>query len=312
VRGELIVWGIAGDEPLDDVRSELVRRNVPHVFLDQREMQTVEVDLEFDYDITGYMKIGSRLVAVDEVGAFYVRPYNIREILRNGAAAPDDEKTELRAVTAERQIFAWADSADVLVVNRPTAMASNLSKPLQLELIRAQGFEIPETLVTTTPEAVQAFISQHGRVICKSVSAQRSMATSFDESDLGSIADVAHCATQFQEYILGVDWRVHVVGDELFACEVHCDADDYRFAHRDGVALKIVSAQLPESVAHRCVALARSLDLPLAGIDLRRTSDDAWYCFEVNPAPAFSFYQRAANQPLSAAIVDLLLAGCAA
>jgi len=42
-------------------------------------------------------------------------------------------------------------------------------------------------------------------------------------------ANVSWCPTQFQRYIAGREHRVHVVGDEVFACEVHSDADDYRY-----------------------------------------------------------------------------------
>ena len=46
----------------------------------------------------------------------------------------------------------------------------------------------------------------------------------------------------------------------------------------------------------------------MAGIDLRLTSDGKWYCFEVNPSPAFTF-QAATNHRVDEAIADLLIAG---
>ena len=113
-------------------------------------------------------------------------------------------------------------------------------------------------------------------------------------------------STQFQAYIAGTEWRVHVVGDDVYACEIHCTADDYRCADLQGVPLEIRSAVLPEPIAARCHSLAHGLNLPLAGIDLRRTEDDEWYCFEVNPAPAFTYYEAMTGQPLSAAVATLL------
>jgi hypothetical protein len=38
-------------------------------------------------------------------------------------------------------------------------------------------------------------------------------------------------------------------------------------------------------LADRCRKLAAGLQLPFAGIDLRRTPEDEWVCFEVNPSP---------------------------
>jgi hypothetical protein len=51
------------------------------------------------------------------------------------------------------------------------------------------------------------------------------------------------------------------------------------------------------------------MNLPVAGIDLRRSPDDEWFCLEVNPSPAFSYYQAHAGLPISEAIARLLAAG---
>ncbi len=48
------------------------------------------------------------------------------------------------------------------------------------------------------------------------------------------------------------------------------------------------------------------MGLLVAGIDLRLTPDDEWYCFEVNPSPGFTFYEDAGGQPIAAAIAGLL------
>ena len=55
-----------------------------------------------------------------------------------------------------------------------------------------------------------------------------------------------------------------------------------------------------------------SLRLPLTGIDLRRTPEGDWYCFEANPSPAFTYYERLAGQPMTAAVASYLLGGASA
>src|SRR6185369_16264507 len=84
------------------------------------------------------------------------------------------------AVAHARQVHAllraWSELTPARVVNRPSAMASNGSKPYQAALIRAAAdFGVPPTLVTTDPEAARRFIAKHGDVIYKSVSAVRSI-----------------------------------------------------------------------------------------------------------------------------------------
>ena len=102
----------------------------------------------------------------------------------------------------------WADTTDAFVVNRPAAMAPNNSKPLQIRAIARQGFRVPETLVTTEPDAVRAFIAHHGEVIYKSVSGHRSIVQRLAPSQLHALDDITTCSTQFQRYIEGDDVRV--------------------------------------------------------------------------------------------------------
>ena len=55
-------------------------------------------------------------------------------------------------------------------------------------------------------------------------------------------------------------------------------------------------------------ALAASLGLEFSGIDLRITPDGEAVCFEVNPSPAFSYYEQAAGVPIAAALARRLAA----
>jgi hypothetical protein len=49
----------------------------------------------------------------------------------------------------------------------------------------------------------------------------------------------------------------------------------------------------------------------MAGIDLRWIPYGEWYCFEVNPSPAFNFYQYHTGQPIVTAVTRLFMAGIA-
>ena len=177
------------------------------------------------------------------------------------------------------------------VLTRPSAAASNASKPYQLSLIRAHGLVTPETLITTDPQAARQFWSKHGQVIYKSVSGVRSIVSRLSEAHLERLADVASCPTQFQRWISAVDHRVHVVGEELFASRIEADVDDYRYASRRARPVSVVACELPVEVGRACIELSRNLELPLAGIDLRVDDEGTWWCFEVNPSPGFTFYE---------------------
>ena len=161
-------------------------------------------------------------------------------------------------------------------------------------------------LMTTDPGAALEFRERHGKVIYKSISGIRSVVSSLGPEHLERLDDLAWCPTMLQEYVPGRDFRVHVVGAETFACEIICDAYDYRYAGRQGANVEIKACALGGDVLQKCKTLAAALSLPLAGLDLRCTPDGVWFCFEVNPSPGFTFYQSETGQPIAEAIARLL------
>ena len=185
-------------------------------------------------------------------------------------------------------------------------MGSNSSKPYQCALIERFGFATPPTLVTTDPAAALAFWQRHGTVVYKSIGSVRSVVTRLTPDHRARLASLGTCPTQFQAYVHGRDTRVHVVGERVFACDVEAEADDYRYAARRGVPVALRPVVLPAEIADRCRALVAGLGLVFGGIDLRRTPDGQWVCFEVNPSPGFTFYESATGAPIAAAVADFL------
>ena len=166
--------------------------------------------------------------------------------------------------------------------------------------------------MTTIPdEAHRFYIECDGRVIYKSVSYQRSIVSRVSPADLQRLEQVHHCPTQFQEYVPGVDIRVHTVGKQIFATEIITDATDYRYAARTGAIREMQAVEISADLAERCLRLADGLGLVMSGIDLRRSPEGEYYCFEVNPSPGFTFYQRCTGQRIGDALADLLCQGSA-
>jgi glutathione synthase/RimK-type ligase-like ATP-grasp enzyme len=288
----ILLWGVPGDSPLDAVQRMLLRSGAPTLVVDQRHPEGTSLTIEVGQRLTGTLIVGAMSVALEDISGIYLRPQDT-----TASAALDD------------LLLTIAELAPALVLNRPEAMAANTSKPYQYSQIRAAGFSVPDTLITTSPDAARAFIAQHGSVIYKSVSGVRSIVGELREADAARLAEIRWCPTQLQQRIRGVDVRVHVVGDALFACEVRSDAVDYRYAHVSGADVELSSITLPDECADRCLALAGAARLPLAGIDFRRTNEGEWYCFEINPSPGFTYYQQATGAPIDAAIAAMLTRG---
>jgi hypothetical protein len=301
----IVLWGLATEGPLARVRDALAQMGAPCLLVNQHDVLGTELHLEVGREVTGFLRTPEARVALEEVTAVYVRPYNSRRVPSVRAAGPSSPEWR-HAGAVEELLWSWADVTPALVVSRASAMAANGSKPYQAELIRRFGFAVPRTLLTSDPAAAEEFWERHGEVIYKSVSGVRSVVSRLGPSHRERLADVACCPTQFQAYVPGTEYRVHVVGDELFVCRIVTEATDYRYRGEHDVALS--PAELPDEVADRCRAMAAAMELPVAGIDLRRTPAGEWYCFEVNPSPGFDFFQRRTGLPIAAAIARLLVA----
>ena len=303
----ILLWGLPADSPLAAVRAELQNLDIPSVLLDQREILQTQVKLSVGEKITGEIFTPTHRIDLSQVTAVYLRPHDSLRLPTITKAGPNTSPWQ-HATAIDNALLSWVEMTSALILNRPSAMAANNSKPYQLQHIRKFGFLVPDTLVTTDPHAVHQFWQQHGSVIYKSVSSTRSKVSQLRSEHAQRLGNVASCPTQFQQHIPGRDYRVHVVGPDIFACAIASTADDYRYA-RGTDAPEIYSCRLPEEIENKCRLMAAEMKLPLAGIDLRETPEGQWYCFEVNPSPGFTYYQQETNQPISRAIARLLALG---
>jgi glutathione synthase/RimK-type ligase-like ATP-grasp enzyme len=304
----IVLWGIHGDEPMDLVRAALDRLRQSYVLVDQQAVGLTSLNMKVGKTVSGWIKTRSFVIDLESVTAVYLRPYDSRQ-MSVVQREPEGSPIWRHALNLEDAMLTWIEITPALVVNRPTVTISNNSKPYQAKLIQAAGLRVPDTLVTTDAEAVREFWQLHGEIIYKSVSGVRSIVSRLGEDHRSRLATVANCPTQFQEFIPGNDWRVHVVGDKVFSCEVLSDADDYRYPGRSGETVQIMARELSEELKNDCLRLSKMLRLPVCGIDLRCTPQGDWYCFEVNPSPGFSFYEQATGQPIADAIARFLAAG---
>jgi len=302
----VLLWGSGADGPLVAVREELDLLGVPYLVVDQRDVLNTEIQLTVNGGLEGTIRMRARCVDLAAVTAVYLRPY---EPLQSPVVtrAGSDVAARRHALAVGYTMMSWSRITRALVVNRPQAAAANGSKPYQLGQIRSFGFEVPDTLLTTDPDAARDFWQRHGTVVYKSVSGTRSIVSRLKPEHAERLANVKSCPTLFQQYVPGKDHRIHVVGDEVFACEIISEADDYRYPAHHKVEIR--ACRLPQDIVDRCRRLGAAVRLPVAGIDLRRTPEEDWYCFEVNPSPAFTYYTDRTGQPIGLAIARLLAAG---
>jgi hypothetical protein len=308
----ILLCGIPTESPLAMVRDRLDAMAIPYLVLSQRRF--AEIPFRFQItggSVTGELTVDGRTYGLQDVLGVYTR---LMDYAGLPEVRPEPAESWRRRLARDwhEAVGRWCEIAPIRVVNRTAPMGSNASKPFQAQAITRRGFFTPETLITNDPALAREFIAEHRRVVYKSISGIRSIVREVDADARQRLDHIRACPVQFQAYIDGRNVRVHTVGDDVFATGISTDATDYRYAHRDsGRAAVLDAVELSDDVAAQCIALARDLELPFAGIDLKLTDQDEVYCFEVNPSPAYSYYESHTGQPISAAIARYLTAGSA-
>ena len=116
------------------------------------------------------------------------------------------------------------------------------------------------------------------------------------------------CPVLFQQFIEGKNLRVHTVGKRTFAKSITASTVDYRYAYLRGEEEKVEEASIDDDFASRCIELAAAFGVAFAGIDFKIAENGEAYCLEVNPAPAFGYYEMHTGQPIARAVAEYLAA----
>lgn len=302
----ILLCGIPSESPLAMVRNALAEMGVSHLVFNQRHFATMQFDFEISQScVTGKLTLDGEQYYLDKIIGVYTRMMDEQSLPEVRCLAPHSAELQ-RCRNLHDALLRWMEITSARVVNRCGPMGSNSSKPYQAQLIAQHGFAVPETLITNDPELVREFYEQHGRIIYKSISSVRSIVKELTAGDLSRLARIRWCPTQFQTFVEGINVRVHVVGQEVFATKILSEVTDYRYARQQGGEAKLTAVELDDDWADRCVQLAAALNLPFAGIDLKITPNDEVFCFEVNPSPGFSYFEHNTGQPIARAVARYL------
>ncbi len=202
-------------------------------------------------------------------------------------------------------------SLDATWVNPPKRDEIAHRKVYQLRVAQELGLPIPKTMITSNPADAQAFVAQcgEGGTIYKAFSAteqhwRETRLVRSDEMDL--IENVAYAPVIFQEYVPAeVDLRITVVGDKIFAAEVHSQQTRYKVDMRMDIGnAAIAAATLPDEVGARLQKLMKALGLIYGAIDMRRTPDGDYIFLEINPAGQWLFIEEKTGQPITTALAN--------
>jgi glutathione synthase/RimK-type ligase-like ATP-grasp enzyme len=235
-----------------------------------------------------------------------VRPYNVDRALVSPSMRAFAESETAQAVGG------MLDALACVWVNPRGPDEAAHRKPYQWAVAREVGLRVPRTLVTNRPEAARAFVEEVGigRTVFKAFLASLECwreTRLVGSADLEKIDLVRYAPVIFQQYIEGVDLRITVVGEEVFAAEIDARNTSYPTDMRMVIGeAPLRAVELPPKVHKAILKLQRRLGLHYGAIDVRRTPDGEYIFLEVNPAGQWLFVEQRTGLPITRAVADFL------
>ncbi len=220
----------------------------------------------------------------------------------------------------------WETLACTWLPARRSAIRRAEHKASQLQVAVALGLDIPPTLITNDPRELLDFYCEHGgEIVSKSfmypsVAAEPGETSNFwvartepvSRRDITHAQGVRDCPVIFQAYVpKRVELRVTIVGQRLFATEIHSqDTNRTRYDWRRYDLAHTVHREheLPDEIAARLLAFMAQFGLCYGAADLIVTPDGRYVFLEVNPNGQYGWVENMTGMPIGSAIADQLMA----
>jgi glutathione synthase/RimK-type ligase-like ATP-grasp enzyme len=183
------------------------------------------------------------------------------------------------------------------------------------------GLELPETMLTSSPDDVaDLFERHHGRIISKLPG--HSFHLTFGKEiarytepvtrrDLRTLSALDGHPLFFQPTIdKAIELRATVVGEQVFVAAIHSQETlhariDWRRHYPAPIRHSVY--EMPRHIAAKCVRLTQALHLRYAALDFIVTPEGRYIFLEINPNGEYGWVEDATGLPISAAIAEELV-----
>lgn len=295
----------------------LKRRGIPFIRFNQEEFPHRIVATWTGYPGDGECVIGDEVLRVEDIISGWFR-HPVEQI----SPDPGNDRTANDFIARESAGFlkGFWEMTPWFWVNRPSAVYRAESKLAQLATARRLGFRIPATLISNDPAASRTFVSNRSSIAKTVVSAglaDRDSAyavytRAVTAGDLTPDDAVRAAPVIFQERVPNAfDLRVTVVGNRVFATKISIvnrgNETDWRAV--DQCRLHNECYELPGDLAERSIELTRTFFLNYGALDFIVTPEGEHVFLELNPSGQWGWLEAATDEPITDAIVDLLISG---
>lgn len=210
--------------------------------------------------------------------------------------------------------------ADAYWISPRWSIANANSKLLQMELALDIGFDLPKTLVTSNFDDAKEFIHNGFDTVIKPIYTNyvnidgryKTMFTSDVNINTTDLSGISRFPCIIQEKILGVDFRVTVVGETIHMYKItkkpkfQEETDWRRFQVNSGLVYNYIE-NIPVDLSTKCFQMVKRLNLNYAAFDFIQTDKGKFYFLEVNPNGQWAFAEETDSGPITQAMASLIL-----
>ncbi len=211
-------------------------------------------------------------------------------------------------------------------INPPQQESIARYKPLQLRIAQQIGLEIPDTLITSSPEAARRFWDAHdGNVIYKRLSSAslyderggltQPLTTLVSEEMAARLDQVSVTPCLFQEFVpKAYELRVTIVDDLIVAARIDSQASERtRVDWRPGAGEMLwTEHELPVAIRLALRRLMGALGLVFGAIDIVVTPAGRYVFLEVNPSGQWAWFPEPITNRIRDRLAAVLAAGVVA
>ncbi len=302
-----------GDHTADWLVLELERRQAQFTRLNTEDFPA-RAHVSWHLPHTPRLTLADRVIDLSSLSGVWFR----RPVAPRFSSELSPDRAEWVAKESQEVLEGLWRTLDVPWVNHPDANRRASSKIEQLHRARRFGFRTPETLVTNSPEELQAFVAARPS-ICKPLRSGRVIVDGREKLFFTSLLTPDVLAKSptigpepffIQEQVAKrYDLRVTVIGTDLFAVAIDsqtCAEAQVDWRRGPTASLRHQPTDLPAEVADMCLGITASYGLNFGAIDLALTPDGSYVFFELNANGQWAWLEQATGLPLRSRLADLL------
>jgi glutathione synthase/RimK-type ligase-like ATP-grasp enzyme len=251
---------------------------------------------------------------------WYRKPTRIREL----ELSLQDEYKEYSLSGIERLFSALRVSfQDALWISDYYAIQRAENKSLQQIVAGELGFNVPDTLMTSSAAAVRRFREKHNTIVVKPLSLMPLTpdgrttfpTTKIARGDELKLEGLHYAPSIFQQAIdAQADLRITVVGSDVHAAIIQDEGiagfpeiRDWRLPYAfDNGEKRFEKYELKPAVRKACVELVRKLGLQFGAIDLVMDRKGKIWFLEINANGQWAFIEDDTGQPIGKSIAELI------